>query len=438
LILGALASAFSASAQERMPPVPPDTYDAAQKKAAEEFQAARKAPVSGPFSILIRIPELMTANRMMGDYLRLKPSIGTTLSELVILITAREWTQDYEWHVHAPIALKQGISQEIIDAIAAGRRPTGMNEDQEICYDFTIELQRSKRVSDATYARAKALRRNRRFGYRRDQRLLHQPRHDIKHGAFSDSGRRPTLAAFPGVVDTKLPRKWLTCVSPRELDLSNPREDIMPRVIAAVAAIALLLAPLAARAQDWPTRAVTMVVPYAAGGPIDTLARILAARLSEILGQQVVVENVPGAGGMTGSSRVAKAAPDGYTVLLSGSAVPRHQPDPLQEAALQRSDRFRARRAVFRFRARGDRAQGPAGEHACRVRRLRQGQSGQNAVRLRRGGLRHARLRRSAQRRHGHSDHARALSRLGAGHAGSHRRPHRLRRRADLDRAAAD
>jgi tripartite-type tricarboxylate transporter receptor subunit TctC len=95
----------------------------------------------------------------------------------------------------------------------------------------------------------------------------------------------------------------------------------MPRVLAAIAAIALLLATFAASAQDWPTRAVTVVVPYAAGGPIDTLARILAARLSEILGQQVVVENMPGAGGMTGSSRVAKAAPDGYTVLLSGSAV---------------------------------------------------------------------------------------------------------------------
>jgi tripartite-type tricarboxylate transporter receptor subunit TctC len=95
----------------------------------------------------------------------------------------------------------------------------------------------------------------------------------------------------------------------------------MPRVIAAVAAIALLLAPFTVSAQDWPTRAVTMVVPYAAGGPVDTLARILAARLSEILGQQVVIENMPGAGGMTGSSRVAKAAPDGYTVLLSGSAV---------------------------------------------------------------------------------------------------------------------
>ena len=88
------------------------------------------------------------------------------------------------------------------------------------------------------------------------------------------------------------------------------------------AAIAILLEPLAsASAQDWPSRPITMVVPYAAGGPVDTLGRILAARLSEILGQQVVVENIAGAGGMTGSSRVAKSAPDGYTVLLSGSAV---------------------------------------------------------------------------------------------------------------------
>jgi tripartite-type tricarboxylate transporter receptor subunit TctC len=86
------------------------------------------------------------------------------------------------------------------------------------------------------------------------------------------------------------------------------------------AAVALLLTPLAS-AQDWLSRPVTMVVPFAAGGPIDTLGRILAARLSEILTQQVVIENVAGAGGMTGSSRVAKAAPDGYTVLLSGSAV---------------------------------------------------------------------------------------------------------------------
>jgi tripartite-type tricarboxylate transporter receptor subunit TctC len=76
-----------------------------------------------------------------------------------------------------------------------------------------------------------------------------------------------------------------------------------------------------ASAQDWPTRPVTMIVPYAAGGPVDTIARILGLRLSEILGQQVIIENIGGAGGMTGAARAAKAPPDGYTVLLSGSAV---------------------------------------------------------------------------------------------------------------------
>jgi tripartite-type tricarboxylate transporter receptor subunit TctC len=76
-----------------------------------------------------------------------------------------------------------------------------------------------------------------------------------------------------------------------------------------------------AAAQDWPARPVTMIVPYAAGGPVDTVGRIMAQGLSEALGQQVVIENVGGAGGMTGANRVAKAAPDGYTFLLGGSAT---------------------------------------------------------------------------------------------------------------------
>ena len=76
-----------------------------------------------------------------------------------------------------------------------------------------------------------------------------------------------------------------------------------------------------ARAEDWPDHLITMVVPYAAGGPVDTVGRIMAAGLSEKLRQQVVIENVGGAGGMTGSSRAAKAAPDGYTLLLGGLAV---------------------------------------------------------------------------------------------------------------------
>jgi tripartite-type tricarboxylate transporter receptor subunit TctC len=89
--------------------------------------------------------------------------------------------------------------------------------------------------------------------------------------------------------------------------------------IAAALAWAATLAP--AQAQSWPTRPINLVVPYAAGGPVDTIARILAARMSETLGQQIIIENVGGAGGMTGSLRIAKSQADGYSLLLSGSAV---------------------------------------------------------------------------------------------------------------------
>ncbi len=140
--------------QARLPTIPPDQYSEEQKQAADEFMAARKAPVFGPFEPLMHSPQLMNQARAMGDYLRYKSAVGTTLSELIILITAREWTQDYEWYVHYPIALKAGIKQEIADAIADGRRPPGMSEDEEIVYDFSIELHRYKRVSDTTYARA--------------------------------------------------------------------------------------------------------------------------------------------------------------------------------------------------------------------------------------------------------------------------------------------
>src|SRR5262245_46837200 len=71
-----------------------------------------------------------------------------------------------------------------------------------------------------------------------------------------------------------------------------------------------------ANAHSWPTRPITIVIPYAAGGAIDVFGRIVGPRLGEILGTQVIIENVGGAGGMTGAARVAKAAPDGYQVLL--------------------------------------------------------------------------------------------------------------------------
>jgi 4-carboxymuconolactone decarboxylase len=143
-----------ALAQSRLPTIAPSDYTGAQKKAAEEFVAARKVPVFGPFEPLMYSPEVMSQARAMGDYLRYKSGVGNTLSELVILVTAREWSQDYEWFVHAPIAAKAGIKPEIIAAIRDGRRPTGMSEDEEMVYDVSIELHRNKRVSDAAYTRA--------------------------------------------------------------------------------------------------------------------------------------------------------------------------------------------------------------------------------------------------------------------------------------------
>src|SRR5437016_4459202 len=103
----------------------------------------------------------------------------------------------------------------------------------------------------------------------------------------------------------------------------------------ALTLLVILVAPAAA--QDWPSRPVTMVVPFAAGGPMDTVGRILAVRLGEVLGQQVVVENVGGAGGMTGAARVAKATPDGYQFVLGNIGTHAHSQtlykNPLYNAA---------------------------------------------------------------------------------------------------------
>jgi len=158
-LFGAMLVATPALAEQRLPTIPPDRYTADQKKAAEEFLTACKVPVFGPFEPMMHSPEVMNLARSMGDYLRYHSSVGNTLSELIILITAREWSQDYEWYVHYPIALKAGISESIADAIADGRRPTGMSADEEIVYDLTAEILKNKRISDATFQRAE-----RRFG----------------------------------------------------------------------------------------------------------------------------------------------------------------------------------------------------------------------------------------------------------------------------------
>jgi 4-carboxymuconolactone decarboxylase len=146
---------IGAEAQNRMPPIPDEELTAAQREAVEEFRATR-GDLGGPWAVILRSPELLNRLRGVSDYLRFNSSLPPRLSELVILITAREWTQNYEWAAHHPLALEGGLRPDIAAAIADGRRPEGMADDEEALYDFCTALHRDGRASDAAYASAVA------------------------------------------------------------------------------------------------------------------------------------------------------------------------------------------------------------------------------------------------------------------------------------------
>jgi 4-carboxymuconolactone decarboxylase len=137
-----------------MPEIPPAQLTDAQKQATGEFQTLRKTPVFGPFVPLLRSPELMLAANRMGLYLRYNSVLPLRISEFAILLVARHWSQPVEWQIHHPIALKAGVAPGTAAAIADGRRPDAMNEDEAVVWDFTTELQSNKSVSDRTYSRA--------------------------------------------------------------------------------------------------------------------------------------------------------------------------------------------------------------------------------------------------------------------------------------------
>lgn len=144
-------------ARDRLPPLDHAQLNQQQRAAAQAIIDGPRGALYGPFVPLIRSPELMEAAQRMGEYLRYRSAIGTRLSELAILVTARQWDQQVEWAIHAPLAAQNGIAAEAIDAIAERRAPPSLKADEQAVHDFCIELQQHKRVGDATYARALAL-----------------------------------------------------------------------------------------------------------------------------------------------------------------------------------------------------------------------------------------------------------------------------------------
>jgi 4-carboxymuconolactone decarboxylase len=142
--------------EDRMPPLAADKMSEAQRAAAAELTAGPRKGVKGPFIPLIRSPELMDRLQKVGEYLRFRSSLEQRVSEFIMLIVSREWTQHFEWAVHVPLGRKAGLQDEVVGALAEGRRPSAMRSDEEIVYDFCDELLRTKGVSDATYRRAVA------------------------------------------------------------------------------------------------------------------------------------------------------------------------------------------------------------------------------------------------------------------------------------------
>ena len=139
---------------DRLPPIPPDHMTPEQQAAAQAVIDGPRGALYGPFVPLLRSPELMQHAQHMGEYLRYRSAIGTRLSELAILVTARQWNQQVEWAIHAPIAEEAGIAPAVIDAIAHRRAPPGLAPSEQAVYDFCMELQRDKRVTDTTYGTA--------------------------------------------------------------------------------------------------------------------------------------------------------------------------------------------------------------------------------------------------------------------------------------------
>ena len=144
------------TAAERLPPMAEADMTDEQRQASEAFSAGRGYPPLGPFCVMLRSPEVMLRAKAMGDYLRYRNRLPKDVSEMVILQTARDWTQSFEWLHHARYAREAHLDEAIIAAIADGRRPAVMSLIQAAAYDFTAELQANKRVSDVTYARAVA------------------------------------------------------------------------------------------------------------------------------------------------------------------------------------------------------------------------------------------------------------------------------------------
>jgi 4-carboxymuconolactone decarboxylase len=141
----------------RFKPLTYDEMTPAQRTMIEHVLSGPRGSTDGPFNVQLRSPEMGDLGQQFGAATRFATSVPRKLYELAIIITARHWTAQFEWTAHHRGALQAGVSPAVCDAIAAGRRPSGMAPDEEAVYNFATELLEKKQVSDATFDTAKKL-----------------------------------------------------------------------------------------------------------------------------------------------------------------------------------------------------------------------------------------------------------------------------------------
>jgi len=162
LTIAFVAAAFvlpqAADAQDRYPELRPDQLSAAQKAYVESLQKPPRnnttALKNPPFRVFMRSPDLAPKLEALSDYVRWGTGQPPRLTELAIMITARQWSSQWIWRGHYRAAVKDGLDPSVGADIAAGRRPTKMKEDETILYNYATEMYRDKAVSDATFAAA--------------------------------------------------------------------------------------------------------------------------------------------------------------------------------------------------------------------------------------------------------------------------------------------
>ena len=139
----------------RFQPLTYDTMTPEQKKLVDSILAGPRTSLDGPFNSLLRSPEMGDLAQKFGAQVRFHSSIPPRLNEFAILITARQWSAQYEWLAHRKLAIAAGLSPAIADAVAAGKRPASMQPDEEVVYNFCTDVLTTKHATDTTFQAAK-------------------------------------------------------------------------------------------------------------------------------------------------------------------------------------------------------------------------------------------------------------------------------------------